>query len=310
MALPKRIEEQGRRAEELQKQQIDLQQGVTAPPETAPVVEKKPEPAAEPPAEPAKPAILDGPESKEWEQRYRVLQGKYNSEVPRLQSENRQLRTDVQSLRDEMEQVRDQVRNQPTPAPVLSANIKPEELEQYGPEFVEFVKRIATSVAPAPQVVDMSAVEERIRPVEEATVRSLKNSFFGDLVQLAPRWEQLNTDTEFLGWLSERDPLSGKSRQELFNEAYSRLDAQRVAAFFNGFGGSDVGVASAATPAESMVTPSTLRSQPPVPAGKRIWRSVEIANFYNAVRQGRYAPEEAAKIEQEIFAAQSENRVR
>jgi hypothetical protein len=309
MALPKRIEEQGKRAEELQKQQIDLQQGVTPPPvEAPPVVEKKADPP--PPVEPAaevKPAILDGPESKEWEQRYRVLQGKYNGEVPTLQRENRQLRSDLQAVKDEVGQLRDQLRSQPA-APKTEDQFR-ELKEQYGPEFVDFIKQVATSVVPQPQTIDMAAVDERIRPVEEATVRSLKNSFFGELAMMAPDWERKNTDSGFLSWLMERDSLSGRSRQELFDEAYSRLDAQRVSAFFNGYGGApNVGVAS--TVADTMVTPSTARNQPPPPAGKKIWRQAEIANFFTLVRQGRYSAEEAAKIEQDIFAAQAENRVR
>lgn len=300
MALPKSIEDQGRRADELQQQNIQLQQssqqqstdsGGTPPPEIPP----------EPPAEPIVPAITDGPEAKGWEQRYRVLQGKYNSEIPRLQRENRQLQDDLNALKEEVQALKSAP---PPPAPTTPV-VKPEEVEQYGPEFVDLVTRIAKSTQP--QTLDMSAVDARVRelnrPIEEVTVRSLKSSFFNTLGQMSPNWETLNTDQGFLSWLSGHDSLSGRTRQELFDEAYARLDAERVSAFFNGYGGP--GVVSSA-----MVTPTTSRGQPPLPPGKRIWRQSEIAEFFSEVRQKRYSPEEAAKIEQDIFAAQAEGRVR
>jgi hypothetical protein len=49
---------------------------------------------------------------------------------------------------------------------------------------------------------------------------------------LAGRWRQLNIDPQFLNWLDQVDPLSGKKRQLMLNDAYTKGDVQSVAAFF------------------------------------------------------------------------------
>lgn len=259
---------------------------------------------------------MDGPEPKDWEHKYRVMQGKYHHEVPALRQENQQLKGDLQALRQQVDELVAQARqpvNQPPPVTPAST-IKPEEVQQYGEDFVDFVKRVATSVAPpqiAPAKVDTSQLEARVARAENVSEAALKRQFFGDLTALSPRWEQQNTDKAFLTWLDETDPMTGMTRQAVFDDAYSKLDVNRVAAFFNTFGGSSVGAApTGVPPANAMVTPMTMRGQPDVPQGKRLWTSKEIGDFFNNVRTGRITPEDAARVEQDIFAAQTEGRVR
>jgi hypothetical protein len=242
---------------------------------------------------------------------YRVLQGKYNHEVPRLTDENKKLKGELQTLKTQVEELSQRMTAQPpTPAP---AAVRPEELEQYGPEFIGLVERVARSVVPtapaAAQKVDPN-LEDRLARAEETSQAALRRQFFNDLTAAVPQWETLNTDTGFLKWLDQVDEGSGATRQSLFDDAAARFDVKRVAFFFKSYGG-NVGVASnGAPPANEQVTPVTMRGQPDVPSTKRIWNRGEIQAFFRNVREGRISPEDAARVEQDIFAAQSEGRVR
>jgi hypothetical protein len=267
--------------------------------------------ATPPPAteEVSRPAIPNAPEPKDWEQKYRVLQGKYNHEVPGLQKENRDLKADVQALREEVDRLKQ--RPAEPPAPTRAPTVRPEEVEQYGQDFVDFVGRVAQSVAaPAAQKVDNSQLEQRVARSEEIASAALRRQFFNDLTDKVPDWEQLNTDAGFLKWLDSVDPLTGTPRQVLFDDAYDKLDLHRVSAFFTSFSGNVGAAPRGAAPPQSMVTPTTMRGASDVPQGKKIWTQREIGSFYNDMRTGRINPEDAARTEHEIFAAQNEGRVR
>jgi hypothetical protein len=158
--------------------------------------------------------------------------------------------------------------------------------------------------------VDTSQLEQRVARNEEIASAALRRQFFNDLTDKVQNWEQLNTDAGFLKWLDSVDPLTGTTRQVLFDDAYDRLDLNRVAAFFTAYGG-NVGAAPRGTaPPQSMVTPTTMRGSNDVPQGKKVWTQQQIGQFYNDMRAGRINPEDAARTEHEIFAAQNEGRVR
>lgn len=276
---------------------VQVEQQAPAPAPAPPVPPKEPEAAA-------RPAIPDAPEPKDWEQKYRVLQGKYNHEVPRLQQDLKQLRGELASAVEEI----GRLKSQPKPEAPPPANVKPEEIEQYGPEFVDFVRRVAGEASPKQTKADTSDLEKRVQTAEDVARHAVQRQFFTDLTSMVPDWEQKNTDDGFLRWLDEVDPMTGSARQAVFDDAYARLDVNRVAAFFKAYGG-NVGAAPSGTP-PSMVTPSTVRGQSDVPQGKKLWQQREIAAFYTDLRAGRISAEDAARTETEIFAAQNEGRIR
>ena len=302
MALPRVIEEQAKLADDLIAK--------TASQETAPVAQEQPPaapaPAADTPPEVRPPAMPDA-EHKDYEQRYRVLQGKYNAEVVRVQHENKRLNGELDALRAEIAALKEKI--SAAEETTKLGDIKPEEVEQYGEEFVNFVQRVAR--AQVPNTIDMQAVEQRLKPVEEVAVRAAKNEFFRSLSAAAPNWESLNTDARFLDWLAEEDPLTGVQRQILFDDAYRRLDVNRCAAFFNAFGGDSVGAANTALPSvREQVVPKTGSPPVPQPPTKRVWTQKEVSDFYDRVRRNEISAEEAARIEQDIFTAQREKRIR
>lgn len=282
--LPKAVEEQARRAEDLHRQHY----GNTDEP--APEVEAKAPEPVEAPKEQAAPEPDDASFKRKWE----VLSGKYSAEVPRLAAEIRELKEKL-ALAE----------SQASAAPPKPSKLKPEEITEYGEEFTDFVKRAAAEVVPE----DVGNIKAQVDQLREETARFKRDRFYSELAARAPHWERTNEDKEFLTWLSGIDPFSGRVRQEVFDEAVNSNDSWRVANFFNAFGGEQRAEPADASVLEPMVEPQTTRVSAP-PPGKKIWTTNEINQFFADRRRGLYSPADADRIDQELFAAGREGRIR
>jgi len=313
--LPRAVEKQAELADQAYQQAYGTPDGTT-PPAPAPTVKPAPadttppqptEPVSSAPAEdPAKtsqpPADKPADESGDldhWKQRAKVAEGRLAKEMPRMAQT-------IRDLRDQLASAEQKVASLESTPVATNDGIKPEEVEQYGAEFIDMVKRAAKSATG----VD-GDVKKQLEQVTEAQRKVARQAFFASLNQDAPQWEQLNTDQDFLNYLAGLDPYTGRPRQELFDDAYEKLDAWRIANFFNSFAQSRQPSAESRPPsrADQVVPSSTRTASPPSPT-KRMWTTEGIARFYDDIRRGKVTEAEAARIESDIFAAQSEGRLR
>lgn len=311
MAIPKAIEEQERRADELQQQLIASQRGEEEP---APEGEQQqeevtqsttPAPAVSE-AAPQTPAPAPAPEDPAvWEQRYRVLNGKYNAEVPRLHATVNQLRGELDALKKTLTE---------RPAEPPKKLVKPEEVDQYGEEFVDMVRRAAKEVAGemlAQKDAEIGQLKSRLDTTESTTQRMSRDTFLSALAQRVPDWEALNTDARFMVWLGEHDPYSGRPRQELLDDAVQSGDYLRASQFFLAFKSQTQAAGSSANSLASQVQPRGAQQTTPTSMSpqKRLWKTGEISKFYLDLQRGKYKPAEAQAIEDDINAAVAEGRI-
>lgn len=56
--------------------------------------------------------------------------------------------------------------------------------------------------------------------------------FYENLTVFIPKWRKINENEGFLVWLQTTEPLSGRSYQQLLDDAAADLDVNRVAAIF------------------------------------------------------------------------------
>lgn len=354
-ALPKAVQKQIAAANQLAEQlNQERLKGVTPnPPDGGPGPDAGSPPAAaspdagQPPADGGQPAgsASAQPAAEGWEQKYRVLQGKYNAEVPRLQrtvneqsSAIEQLRAQVtatQGMLAALGQGRVAAPVGQGSAPAAPAKlVKDEEVKEFGEDLTDFIRRVAQeSVLPA--------VEKRLQPVQQQVEKAttdaattaqeqarlaherLLTTLDGEFAE----WRQLNRDPQFLEWLAQPDPYSGAARQDLLSQAYERFDAPRIVAFFKGYRAEHAVVtpppAAAAAPAQGasqrtlddFVAPGQPKAGTTGAqngAGKRIWTEAEIKRFYDDCRSGKFRtnPDRRKELEQDIFAAGREGRVR
>lgn len=362
-ALPKAVRDQIERANKLAKEYTESIQQVPVDPNAPPADPNAPAPAAPaasgepaaPPADPnASPAAPAAPVAapltpQDAEHKYKVLQGKYNAEVPRLQARDRENTEAIRQLREQLTATQNLLASlsaqretapaavsQPTPA--VARLVKDEEVREFGADLIDVMRRVVREenasllpeidrrVAPVAQRVDQ--VAQATQHVGARVARNDQQSVLAQLEAAVPNWEELNGDQEFLEWLDQVDPFSGHRRGALLNQAYKSHDGPRVVAFFNGYLKEHAVVTPPAAPTSSAAppvqpqkrleqfvapgTPKTGAASTQDGSGKRVWSRAEIGSFYSDVQAGRFkgTAEQRKALEADIFAAQREGRIR
>lgn len=236
----------------------------------------------------------------DWEHRFKVLQGKYNSEVPRFAEQVKELKNRLDSLESENQQLK---------AKPPESLVTPEDVEQYGDGLIDVARRIAQEEL-AKKQAEIDALKLQLTQVQETTANTVQKDFFKSLIEMVPDWQQVNEDPAFLKWLDEIDELTGAPRQELLSRAEKTRDAVRVAKFFTSFKKtSSTWAANSNNALESQIVPNTNRT-PDAPPAKKIWLRSEITEFYNRLRRNEVSDADAIAIEADITAAQIEGRIR
>lgn len=307
MAMPRAVEAAAKRAEELHAQLYNQQN--TEPPADP---ENQPDPSAapqDPPADPAPqdppqdPPAQDPPQENPWEHKYKVMEGKYRAEVPRLAAENRDLRQKFDALTAEIESLKSQ---QSTPAQSL---ISPEDREKYGDDLLDVIKRTAQEQVAAKDA-EIEQLKRRLDGVHQDTAKTAEVAFYDRLGETVPDWVTINADEGFLKWLDEYDEFTGRTRQELLSDAEQARDASRVARFFTKWKAEqNQSVATSQRALESQVVPDTNKVVK-APAGKRFFTRAEIAQFYQAAKRGEISSKDMVAMEAEIHAATLDGRIR
>ncbi|KAA6179157.1 hypothetical protein F3K50_03365 [Pseudomonas marginalis] len=296
-----------------------IQQSLNTPAEN-------PAPEVAPAAEPDAPVISEtlpsaktdpapatrNADAEYWEQRFKVMQGKYNAEVPALQQE-------VTRLSSELAQAK-----QPAGNAVQRAvsDLTPEEIESYGPDLIAIIQRVAGGQVSATNPAELEILKTEVEGLKQKTQQSeqekavqAQEEFFRQLIQRVPDAVEINALSAFHEWLGHMDAFSGKERQQLLIEAQTANDAYRAAALFQAFKNTQPAVAPvpekpANTIPEEDIQPRSTRTNAQPPAEGKWWSNDEINQFYKDVALGkRYTKAEAAAIEQDISDAVANGRI-
>jgi len=354
--VPEQVRRQAARAEELQRELAagraasmgDEPPGAEAvPPEAGTTGSEpppapsgaSPAPAAEPPAAPPHPG--PGRPPTDWEQRYRTLQGKYDTEIAGFRAQVSGLERLIATMQHQPPQP------VAPPAPVPPAG--PMEFEQgdidiYGKDFLEAAARAAA----ARYEPTIARLNEKISRLEGGQQNLHSQNIQDRVFEQLDRdpeldgWRDLNTNPAFLQWLQGVDDYSGLSRNVMLQHAYSHGDAIRTGRFFKKYmaehtdaprpsaapqtdyvprpparpHGSGNGYAAPAggSRLEEMVVPG--RAAGPGGSGNgapqpRIWSRPEITRFYRDRTEGKFRGREGESdaLERDILAAAQEGRI-
>jgi hypothetical protein len=309
-AVPQSVRRQNERAEELVRQHAESRNTGEEPAPKA--VQSDPAPVVAAPAQPAQPqaaAELDAAkkEAESWRQRYLVLQGKYDKEVPALSRQ-------VGDLTEQIKELKLQLEQHPIKAPVSE-----EDRERFGADMIDVVTRISAHVAETtvkPIKDQVNTVKQTTETVAQETQRTAEQRFWADFDKLLAdkglTFDPINNDPGFVKWLGEVDGLSGVTRQTMLDQAISKHDAPRAALFFTTYvDGLPKGDAASLT---QQIQPDTSApgSDPLNSPKGKIWTRADIAKFHDDVRRGHYKGKEAEArgIEEDIAAAYKEGRIR
>lgn len=188
------------------------------------------------------------------EQRFRVLQGKYNAEVPRLHKQNQEQARQLEALQNQLNTTQAILAGMATPpqlaptAPQQSL-VTEKEVKEFGADLIDVVRRVAQEVV-QPKI---RTLEEQFRPVAQTvqqmapvvqqtaenqgrTAAEVAHERMCNGLDMAfPTWEAVNASPEWLAWLDQLDPYTGQKRGAMLTQAYGSGDVTRVTNFFTGF---------------------------------------------------------------------------
>jgi hypothetical protein len=323
MSTPKSVQRQLEQAEAAQAQiaaqaqansevVTDETQFAQAPAAPQPVAAQAPAPVSAPPAD-----------AVDWQKRYQSLQGMYNAEIPRLQTQTKVFESQVAVLTEQVRALT-AAATRPPPEPQKPA-VDPRDVETFGESMMEMVQRhmnnavttLQTQVSGAIANMDgrLKALEGSVQGVHQRAEESLESQFWTALSTQVPDYEALNDSDGWKAWLAEVDPLTGAQRQALLQAAQKALDAKRVAVFFKAYKATIPPPPSAAL--NSQVSPSAGgAAAAPTPTGAApVFTQKFISDFYNELTRGprgKYhgREAEAARITAAIDLAAVEGRIR
>jgi hypothetical protein len=283
-------------------------------------------PQAATPAEPVKAEekVVEDAETKaeleKLKQQFAVLQGKYNSELPRYAETVRELTTQNDSLKDELDEAKDAAEKAQVDAEAYKKYLTPEEQEDLENTFAEFNSRISRGVAEDVMASKTKAADKRmdelqkkIDELNEAQYASQATRFWEDADRLAPGLKAANEsgDPGWISFLDKVDPVSHISYRDIGTSAVGRGDFEAVANLYSLYKGPvKEEPAKPRRTAESQVKPESSSSAPTTQQqqGRFIPQS-EIEKFYNDAARNGLPPSEIAKKEAEYDQAAEEGRI-
>lgn len=311
-------------------QQLDEADRIMQAPAPAQTADPQPQPA-EPPAEPQPPEPAPEPQpapqpaeppqdAAYWRARFDTLQGKYNAEMPRVSQALQQTQAQLMQL-----QARIEAHPQPAPAaPQPAALVTEKDDEKFGADLIDMVRRVAREerrpveegLGRIDKLVRQVAPQvERVKQVEQQVASSREGQFYSDLSRDVPDWEAVNTDHRWLKWLSEYDPVAGKTRQQSLDEASGAFDARRASGMFKLFKATlTPAQPSARTQAQSelarQVAPSRSATTTVTPQGEKTYTSAEYQHWLDFRRVHDTPKEKLEQMLAEMERALIEGRVR
>ncbi len=343
MTIPNNVEDQAKKAEELQKR---LANGNTDPAPPTPAEQNTPpvemaeetlapgnegDPAPAPvnviapePDNPIETTVEDGVAKPvtDWEQKYKVLSGKYNAEIPAMQQQLNQISGQMQFLQNENLNLKQQVEQKPVDDNQGKVNgdgslvIDPAKFEEYGEEFVLMAKTLNGL---------RGQVDKTVNTVEESAKAQAArdwNNHTNRLQTEIPDYITVNNDPGFISWLKTVNPYTGVSRHESLTVAHKRMESDRVIAIFQEYINGNSAVDNPPNPGPIPVTPPkdiqgvspspdrTGGDLQPAPA-KKTYTKKQINDFYKNVAQGKFTGQQAwiEATQADILAAGREHRI-
>lgn len=255
------------------------------------------------------------------EQKWRVLQGMINKKDEEIES--------MRTLFAQINAAPAQSAAEAELTTKVENLVTKKDVEDYGSDLVDFVKRAAKSIASeeiarieAKMQDEVSKLRSSVSTVEQTTVKTAQDLFFDNLTKKVPEWREINTRPAFLDWLNQVDPFAGVPRMQLLQNAVTSADAERASVFFSTYKSMtepvvDATAESVADPAqtqkakvERFVSPGKSKSSTAKVEGeKQMWTRAAIAKLYDDKMAGKISAKRFEELERDIFAAQQEGRI-
>ena len=315
MGVPKKVQEQADKADELASEYYDKTTGQRKDP-NAP----QPSPVAETPT-PSESAASEN-QSEDWEKRFRGLSKTHRE----LKEQYKQAVEHNEQLNQRLTDLEAKMSSKPAePAPDPSKSMEErlrsmmteDEREQYDDKFIGMLARFINNGAPKQ---DLSTVEDRLNQMEKNQTMTAQQLFWKQVNENVPDWQKIQESTEFDEWASEYDPMLKTNRWKALESTMQTLDHELAIGIFNQF--KELRAKPSAPAQQDNGIEQDPRYQQVVPDhaagasgiaddGQPYFKQSFINQFYKDVSLGKYRGKEAeaSQIDKQIFEAGQAGRI-
>lgn len=256
--------------------------------------------------------------SVDWEQRFKVLEGKYRAELPRLHEQNKELSERLDQAIKTMEAKSSE------PQKTDSKLVTDADIEAYGSDLVDMVRRASREEFDAlaqKLVANLDArfgdVQAKVTRTEQRIVKSDTDKFWEAITapDAVPDFDAVNDDPRWFAFLDARVPGTRFTRRAVAEDAISSLDAvaliEQVKAFKESLGIKPDATKTKTKPnLNSQVAPSSSRASTPSDTTGKVWSGQEYANALDHRNLQRMTREDYEALVSEAETALAEGRVR
>ena len=275
----------------------------------------------EPPNPYAEAQPVKEPQVEDYEHKYKVLQGMYRKEVADVRAEIQRVNsvaTQQATLIQELRRQVDEARAVQQSTPQASAQVLDmAEYEEFGPE----IKKLAELAGQLQQKnIELERklfqVNETLPQLQGKVRQVTEVEFDSRMDQMVPNWRDQDRDQNFINWLGNISPVTGRQIRESLSEAYQARDAGRVAGIFNEYrnflalqnlrSAPPAAAAPAAPQQRRMPTPAPAsRGGVPVPGASKKYTAQDFVTLQNEAQRGLWndRPDEFRRLEAEMHAS-------
>lgn len=306
MAIPAQVEAQVKQADKAWNESYgDPETDEAATEETADEKTKQDEPVEQPPTEKVDP--------EDYKQRFSRYKASADKTIHELRT---QLASEAQSskqLRARMSLLEQKLTEAPKAdeTPAWKEQLSQDDLEYLDEETLAVVAKVSGAAVAnklAAMQTQLDSLESDRRAEKDLRAEQAQHDIRADFVNrlrsAVPDVNEIDNDQRFAEWLNGVDQLSGVERRRLAEQAMHSFDVNRVASIYNEW----KAVNGTQDHRESRVAPKRSADAAPVQTGQTYSRS-DIKQFYADKSLGKYSDSEAKRIEQDIFAAQTQGRI-
>lgn len=320
-ALPKQVQQDIAAIEAMEKAMAAPPEGNTDPAQAPPINDAQPlEAQAQQDEQPSNVVELKQPD--EWAEKYNVLRGKYDAEVPRLHQQNKELMGQMQQLQQQMA---DLAKPKQQEAQVERLVTEADETA-FGADLIDVQRRVAQEVMREyvnPLKAELQKRDARIEQLETVLTRTQGDvtsmTFEQQLARAVPDFEQINSNPKWVAWLDEVDTFTGEPRRQYASFMYDQgnvAKVKQVVDLFKQQTGADTQKANddqRQAELRRQVQPNRTTSSAQTPAQtERVYTSAEMDRLWDKVgllnRQGKY--DEAKQLESDLSNAYVQGRIR
>ena len=296
--------------------------------------------------------MSDGPpQDPGWEHRFNSMKGRYDAADARARQQAQQI--------SELQRLLAMSAGPPQAPPAPSqgapssdtrfgggqAYVPPKllsdaERQEYGNELLDVMGRRTMEIV-GPEIAKLSdtvrqlmqenqQLKQTVGGVRNVVSQDVTGRFYDTLDKELPDWDVTNHDPEFVRWLDNVDPFSGRVRKDLLGEAHRNNEASRVLNIIKGYRQEVAAVNPARNlqptmgngrdrspppqfELQNLAAPGRAKSgQPPTPPDQPFYTHRDITQFYADVTKGVYTGRDTDKaaLEAQLFQAAREGRIR